>query len=154
LNEIAPPRQLNRYVSMTRARTIAAFIFAPLITPLVIICSDFSRGILVEVRQVPFYFVTYGAFAYLAMIGFGIPALFLYRWLHWTNIVLFFAGGALIGLLVSIFVTGSNSIYYFLHRLAEHMLCALAGGLSASVFRLILLGFGNAGGRVPARGET
>jgi hypothetical protein len=33
-------------------------------------------------------------------------------------------------------------------------LCAVAGGLSALVFRLIILGRGNAAYRAPLRGET
>jgi hypothetical protein len=73
---------------MTRARTIAAFLFAPLMTPVVIMIYDLFRHVLLDLRQVPFYFVTYGAFAYLATILFGIPALLLFRWLRWTNIIL------------------------------------------------------------------
>ena len=139
---------------MTRVRTIAAFLFAPLMTPVVIMAYDLFRHVLVDFRQVPFYFMTYGAFAYLATILFGIPALLLFRWLRWANVILFIVGGSLIGLVVSMFVMESYTVEYFMQRIGERTLCMVAGGLSALVFRMILLGWGNGGYRVPAHGET
>src|SRR5262249_33524848 len=101
---------------MTRARTIAAFLIAPLMTPVVFMAYDFSRHVLLDFQQVPFYFLTYGVFAYGATLIFGIPALLLYRWLDWTNVVLFVVGGVLIGLLVSMFVMESYTVQYFMQR--------------------------------------
>jgi len=135
---------------MTRARTIAAFLVAPLVTPLVFMAYDLSRHVLLDAQQVPFYFLTYGAFAYLATIVFGIPALLMFRWLRLTNVGLFVLGGAVIGLVVSMFVMEGHTFEYFMHRISERMVCATAGGLSALTFRLILLGFGSAGSRVAA----
>jgi hypothetical protein len=151
LIEFAPPRQLKRYVSMTRSRTIIAFLVAPLMTPIVIMAYDLSRHVLIDA---PFYFLTYGVFAYLATIIFGIPALLFFRWLRWTNVILFVAGGAFIGLLVSMFVMESYTVEYFLQRIGERTLCMVAGGLSALMFRVILLGRARNGYRVSAQGET
>ena len=136
---------------MTRFRTIAAFVVAPLMTPIVIMAYDLSRHVLIDV---PFYFLTYGLFAYLATIIFGIPALLLFRWFGWTNIFLFVAGGALIGLVVSMFVMEGYTVEYFMQRIGERTLCMVAGGLSALVFRLVLLGARDGGYRVSVRGET
>src|ERR1041384_2971280 len=49
-----PPscRLTPRYVSMTRARTIAAFLFAPLMTPGVIMIYDLFRHVPLDLRQV------------------------------------------------------------------------------------------------------
>jgi peptidoglycan/LPS O-acetylase OafA/YrhL len=80
--------------------------------------------------------------------------LFLFRWLRWTNIILFIAVGALIGLVASMFVMESYTIDYFLQRITERTLCMVAGGLSALVFRFILLGRDGEVHRVPLRGET
>src|SRR5437588_4991997 len=120
---------------MTRARTIAAFLFAPLMTPIVIMAYDLFRHVLLDFRQVPFYFMAYGAFAYVATLLFGIPALLLFRWLRWTNILLFIMGGAVIGLIVSMFVMEGYTLEYFMQRIGERMLCAAAGALSALTFR-------------------
>jgi len=139
---------------MTRSRTIIAFLVAPLMTPIVIMAYDLSRHVLIDVQQVPSYFWIYGVFAYLATIIFGIPALLFFRWLRWTNVFLFVAGGALIGLLVSMFVMESYTVEYFLQRIGERTLCMVAGGLSALMFRFILLGRARNGYRVPAHGET
>jgi len=122
--------------------------------PVVIMAYDLFRHVLLGWQQVPFYFLTYGVFAYGATIIFGIPALLLYRWLRWTNVILFVGGGALIGLLVSMFVMESYTVQYFLQRIGERGLCMLAGGLSALVFRFILLGRAATGYRVPSHGET
>src|SRR5262249_43256317 len=139
---------------MTRARTIAAFLIAPLMTPIAIMAYDLSRHVLLDLQQVPFYFLAYGVFAYGATIIFGIPTLLLYRWLRWTNAILFVIGGALVGLLVSMFVMEGYTVQYFFQRIGERGLCMAAGGLSALMFRFILLSRAPSGYRTPAHDET
>jgi hypothetical protein len=135
---------------MNKLRMIAAFVLAPLMTPVVLLACDlFNRTS--SPKLAPFYFALYGPFAYAATIIFGIPALLLFRWCNWTNIFLFLAGGALIGLLLFTLIMESFGIERSFYRF---MVCAVAGALSAATFRLLLLGFGNASYRVPVRGET
>jgi hypothetical protein len=150
----APPRQLNRYVSMSWLRTIAAFVIAPLITPIVI-CLYLFSGQALSVRQVVGCFYLFGPFAYIAAIIFGLPIFVLFRWLNWTNVGLFFIFGTLIGLGVGMIMARHNPIEYILARhLGELAVCGISGGLSALAFRFIAFGFGRVNYRVPMRRET
>jgi hypothetical protein len=140
LDEIAPPRQLHRYVSMILRRVIVAFLVAPLMTPLVLTVSNYVRGY-------GTLFLGYGIFAYFAATIFGVPAFLIYRALKWTNIFLFALGGALIGIIVSL------PIYW--EERGEYVWCALAGAVSALVFRIIVYGFNlNGIGHLKIEGET
>ena len=78
----------------------------------------------------------FGSFAYLATALFGIPAYIVFRALRWTRLFSFLVGGACIGLVASLFIMGfpfDDS----LDRLGERAWCALAGALSALMFRII-----------------
>ena len=123
---------------MRHLRVVLAFLVAPLMTPVVFMAFDLFEGRLVLLNQVPFYFMTYGVFAYLATAVFGTGAFFLFRLFKWNNVILFVAGGAMIGLVVSLFIMEGGSMSSFARRIEERLVCALAGGLSALVFRMVL----------------
>lgn len=99
---------------------------------------DLAAHILLGPDQIPFYFLTYGLFAYLATLLFGVPALFIYRFFRVSNVILFVIGGAVIGFIVSLFVMESYPYSYFINRMPERLMCAAAGALSALAFRLLL----------------
>jgi len=139
---------------MSWLRTIAAFIAAPLVTPIVIGFFLFG-GIPPSTRQMLGTFYLFAPFAYMAAIVLGIPVFALFRWLNWTNVLLFFAFGTLIGLGVSMVIMRHNPIEYMFTRHASDLaVCALAGGLSATAFRFIVLGFGRGSYCAPIRSET
>ena len=46
---------------------IAAFLIAPLMTPVVFMVFDLVQGHLLLIGQLPFYFLAYAPFAYLAI---------------------------------------------------------------------------------------
>ena len=113
------------FLRLTR-RQIIAFIVSPLMTPLVLSVLDYTEGYVSS-------FAVYALFAYLAVLLFEFPAFLIYRALRWTNPLLFILGGGLIGYFVSMFIFEG-------YRVKEHLWCAVAGSLSALVFRVIVYG--------------
>ena len=95
-------------------------------TPLVLSVLDYTEGYVSS-------FAVYALFAYLAVLLFEFPAFLIYRALRWTNPLLFILGGGLIGYFVSMFIFEG-------YRVKEHLWCAVAGSLSALVFRVIVYG--------------
>jgi hypothetical protein len=110
-------------------------------TPLVLTIFDYAKGY-------AFSLIAYGVFAYLAAIIFGVPAFFIYRALKWTNIFLFVLGGALIGLIFSLPVFDEYAV-------DGRVWGAVAGALSALMFRIIVYGLNFKGTkRTNIKGET
>ena len=138
---------------MSVARTIVAFLIAPLMTPLVLLGTDQSRG------GVPFnlweqlgFFVFVSGFAYAATVLFGVPAFFLFRAKGWTNVFLYVLVGGLIGLLVSVIL--NYPIFFDTQSLKYRACWALAGTLSALVFRVLSGVKVDRVSNAPAHGET
>jgi hypothetical protein len=129
---------MNQNQELVVIRIVAAFLIAPLATPLTFIVFGLIRtgGINSESYGVVIFV---GMYAYLAVIVLGIPAFLIFRAMHWKNPILFGIGGILIGFAVSLFFQGWISSYYprndILNRLWTYILPAT---LSALVFRLIL----------------
>jgi hypothetical protein len=137
---------------MSHARVIAAFLIAPLMTPLVFLAADLSHGMLLNLAELPAYFFVVGGFAYGATALFGIPAFLLFRAKRWNNVLLYGLVGSLIGLLVSVIM---NYPVYFSGLSFEYRgWHGVAGALSALMFRMLSgLRFDRAS-RVPVHGET
>jgi hypothetical protein len=154
LRGIAPPGQLDRYVSMNKLRIIAAFILAPLMTPLTFIIAAFLRGNpLSSAHDLGVIFVIYTPFAYLAVLVFGIPAFFLFRFLGFNGVIVHLLAGAAIGLVVSLFIF--QVVVSWSVARGDYAWCAVAGGISALMFWLIAHGFVNTETTpVPINGET
>jgi hypothetical protein len=129
---------LNFYEDINGKKIFLAFLTAPLMTPFMFMVVGFMDGNLSLPSDIPRYLVPYGVFAYLATILFGVPAFFLFRALRWSHTLLFVLGGAVIGFIVSFFILESYSAEVFWNTLGGRLWCALAGALSALVFRLIL----------------
>ncbi len=98
-------------------------------------------------------FVVYAPFAYLAVVVCGIPAFVLFRFLHFENVVAYVFCGAAIGTAMALFV--SKFVVIWNVASSDYIWCAIAGGVSALVFWLIIHGFRMLDGpRVSAPGET
>jgi hypothetical protein len=112
-------------------RIVLAFLFAPLVTPIVIMIG--ARNTTRSFRDLMAIFLLVAGSAYIAAFLFGIPALVLYRKLRWNHPLLYLIGGALIGSIVSLILDwpALSSASYFKYRV-------IAGALSAFLFRLIL----------------
>jgi hypothetical protein len=148
-------RALYFYEVMRVGRIILAFLVAPLVTPVVFIVeASLSRGLPLS-EQIPGYFLLYGLFAYIATAALGIPAYFLFRALRWSSVILFVLGGGAIAFIFSFFIFEGYPANIFWIRLGDRLWCVLAGGLSALVFRMILLNLEfNGRKRLPIESET
>jgi hypothetical protein len=144
--------EAKRYVSMSTARTITAFLVAPLMTPIVLLGADQLHGAPFNLSEQVGAFVFVSGFAYAATALFGIPSFLLFRANRWNNVLLYILFGGIIGLLVSIilnypvFFDGLSLEYPGLH--------AGAGALSALVFRVLSGANFDHVSRAPAHGET
>ena len=137
---------------MNRARIIAAFLVAPLMTPLVLLGADQLHGAPFNLAEQLGAFVFVSGFAYGATVLFGIPAFFLFRAKRWTNFFLYVLVGGLIGLLVSLIL--NYPISFDVLGLEYRGWWALAGALSALVFRMLSgVNFDHVS-RAPGHGET
>jgi hypothetical protein len=140
---------------MSVARTIVAFLIAPLMTPLVLLGADQLRGAAFNLSEQLGAFVFLSGFAYAATVVFGVPAYFLYRALNWSQVALFILGGAVIGFIVSLFILESIPFAYFIQSLEGRSWFVFAGALSALTFRMILFGLRfNGRSWISAHGET
>ena len=153
LNEFAPPGQLCRYVSMNRLRIIAGFLFAPLMTPATLVVAASLRGNpLSSAHDLLAIFAIYAPFAYLAVLIFGLPAFFLFRFLGFKGVMVHLLAGATIGLVVSLFVF--RVVVGWSVASGDYAWCVVAGAMSALVFWLFAHGFVGTEMRVPSNGET
>ena len=118
---------------MSRARIITAFLVAPLTTPVVLLGADHLKGTPFNLETDLGLFVFVAGFAYMATALFGIPAFFIFRIKHWTNILLYVLVGGLVGLIVSVILDASFDVVNVRFRL----LYVVAGGSSALVFRML-----------------
>ncbi len=87
-------------------RIIAAFMIAPLATPLTFVVLGFIRTGGFNADEVRIIVIFFGLYAYLAVVVLGIPAFFIFRAMHWKNPVLFAIGGIIIGFVVSLIFDG------------------------------------------------
>ena len=137
---------------MRIARIIAAFLIAPLMTPLVFLGVDHLQGQPFNLAELMGIFVIIGGFSYAATVTFGVPAFFLFHAKRWNNIFLYMLAGCLIGTLVSVIL--SHEVSLDLQEMKFRGWCALSGALSAVVFRVLSgLKFDYVS-RVAASGET
>ena len=137
---------------MSPARIIAAFLVAPLMTPLVLLGADQLQGAPFNLREQLSAFVFVAGFAYAATIVFGIPVFFLFRVTHWTSVLLYVLVGGLVGLLVSVILNERPSLDVL--DLGFRGRCVLAGALSSLVFRMISGARVNQETRSLVQGET
>ena len=127
--------EAQRYVSMSTARIIIAFMVAPVMTPVVLLGADHLHGAPFNLSEDFGLFVAVAGFAYAAAALFGIPAFFLFRAYRWTGVFLYVLVGALIGLLVSIIL--NHPVSFDIPSLEYRGWYAAAGALSALVFRVL-----------------
>jgi hypothetical protein len=120
---------------MRVARIIAAFLIAPLITPLVLLGVAQLKTQEFDLVGLQGIFMFFAMFAYAATILFGIPAFFLFRAQRWNNMLLYVLAGGLIGLLVSLILNPRLSVD--VPVLESRGLCVLGGASSALGFRLL-----------------
>ena len=125
----------QRYVSMSHARIITAFLVAPLMTPVVLLGADHLHGAPFNPAEEFGLFLFVAGFAYAATALFGVPAFFLFRAKGWTNVFAYMLVGSLIGLTVSFILSYRLSLY--VQSLEYRGWHAMAGGLSALVFRIL-----------------
>src|ERR1700682_2432362 len=102
-------------------RIIAAFLIAPLATPLTFIVLGFIRTGGFNADEIRIIVILIGLYAYLAVVVLGIPAFFIFRAMHWKNPVLFAIGGLLIGFVVSLIFDGWISAYYPRHDVVNRL---------------------------------
>ena len=137
---------------MSVARTIVAFLIAPLMTPLVLLGADQLRGGPFNLSEQLGGFVIVSGFAYAATGVFGVPAFFLLRAKRWTNVFLYVIVGGLLGFLVSVILNYPISVEML--GLKYRGLWALAGALSALVFRVLSGVKSDHVSSAPVHGET
>lgn len=122
----------------SQTRVTAAFLIAPLATPLVFMLMEAQQGTF-ALCDAPAHLVVDGFFAYLAVLLFGFPLYLIFRALRWTSPLLFLLCGAFIGFLVSIlFIPTFDPAHPFIFTLNDRMWFVLAGASPALVFRLLL----------------
>ncbi len=120
---------------MRAARIIAAFLIAPLITPLVLLGVAQLKTEEFDLVGLQGIFIFIAMFAYAATMLFGVPVFFLFRAQRWNNVPLYILAGGLIGLLVSLILNPGLSVDVAV--LESRGLCALGGASSALGFRLL-----------------
>jgi hypothetical protein len=88
--------------------------------------------------------VLYGLFCYVATAMLGVPLFFAYRRLRISSPAFYALGGAIIGVVFSLILllTGYGVSQGVAVRVPDVIVCAVAGGLSGFVFRLMIKGGG------------
>ena len=137
---------------MSSARIAGAFLVAPLMTPIVLLGADQLHGAPFNLTEQAGAFVFVSGFAYAATLLFGIPAFFLFRAKRWGSILLYVLVGGLIGLLVSVILNYRISVDAL--ALEYRGWWAMAGALSALVFRILSGAKFAHVSPAPAHGET
>jgi hypothetical protein len=118
---------------MSRQRIIAAFILAPLMTPLTFVVTVFFRSSPVASPSgIPVIFLLYAPFAYLAAAIFGIPLFFLFRLLGLKSVAAYLVGGTTIGLVTALVVT--KLLVSWSVASGDFVWCGIGGAGSALVF--------------------
>ena len=79
---------MDQHQELIVIRIVAAFLIAPLATPLTFIVMGFIRTGGFNADEVRIVVIIIGMYAYLAVIVLGIPAFFIFRAMHWKNSVL------------------------------------------------------------------
>src|SRR5688500_18632998 len=95
---------------MRTARIIAAFLIAPLITPLLLLGLAQLKTEEFDLVELQGIFIFFAMFAYAATILFGLPTFFLFRAQRWNNMLLYVLAGGLIGLIVSLILNPRLSV--------------------------------------------
>src|SRR5689334_16250255 len=122
---------------MGKKKIVLAFVISPLATPLVFLVAIACRvGVGPSPAYIPFSFLIYTPFAYIAMALLGLPAFFLYCSKGWSNPVLYVLGGMAIGLLCAWVILGYGVSWQV--DSVDYLWCVMAGGVSAIVFWLII----------------
>jgi hypothetical protein len=130
---------MDQHQELVVIRIVAAFLIAPLATPLMFIILGLIRTGGINADEVRIVVIIIGMYAYLAVIVLGVPAFFIFRALHWKSPVLFAIGGMIIGFVVSLIFDGWISAYYPQHDMVNRLWTyVLPTTLSALVFRGIL----------------
>ena len=115
-------------------RLAAAFLIAPLISPLVLIVL---RSFVEEFRAQDYVVlaVAYGFFAYEAALLLGLPAYVLFMLLRFRHVAWFGVGGAMIGYIHSIAFLADRASFKNPFTVRDEL---LAAALSAIAFRFVL----------------
>jgi hypothetical protein len=126
---------------MSRHRTALAFLFVPLISPVIgLVAYGVHTGAFPSFAVVRRLFLFFGVFAYILTAVFGLPAFLLLRGTFLGGKPLALVWGGLIGFITSLILLAIAPGFFISNPIEGYITYSLTGALSGLLFWMIATG--------------